>query len=203
MTSLASIDAYVADTLWATRTPARAAHGRAGAATSLDVTRATRCRSRSASPRAPSPAPFRLGIAREGIGVIQPGGALATVAVVAEEGETFPFWTRTGSLVATSLKTSYSNFPNPFAAGRSPTTFVYALASDARVTLRVWTASGDEVVTLLSSAPRSAGLHQQDRWDGRNGAGRVVTHGAYLAELIVEYIGGGRERVLRKVAVVR
>ena len=62
---------------------------------------------------------------------------------------------------------------------------------------------GDKVATLLSSVSRAPGLHQEDRWDGRNGVGNAVVNGVYVAELIAHYPDGRSERILRKVAVVR
>jgi hypothetical protein len=46
-------------------------------------------------------------------------------------------------------------------------------------------------------------MNQSDAWDGRNGSGEVVRNGVYVAELSVDYGNGSRDRVLRKVAVVR
>ena len=94
-------------------------------------------------------------------------------------------------------------FPNPFAAGREVTTFVYALQRAGAVTLRIYTPRGERVITLLEGEPRPAGLHQWDRWDGRNGRGFVVRNGVYIAELSVRFDDGKQERVREKVAVVR
>jgi hypothetical protein len=154
-----------------------------------------------------SPSPtgtgFRLGFDRLDVGVIQPEGALLTVTVRPEGGQSFPLWTEAGHFGATTLRESYSNFPNPFSAGREGTSFVYYLPSDGRVTLRVWTLRGEEVLTIQEGTPRSAGLHQEDGWDGRNTSGGAVLSGVYVAELIVDFENGTRERLLRKVAVVR
>ena len=65
------------------------------------------------------------------------------------------------------------------------------------------TAHWRPVFTILDRELRPAGLYQEDRWDGRNGLGFVVQNGVYVAELLVEYADGSRERHLRKVAVVR
>jgi hypothetical protein len=46
-------------------------------------------------------------------------------------------------------------------------------------------------------------MNQSDLWDGRNGNGSVVRNGVYIAELTVSYDDGSRDRVRRKVAVVR
>jgi hypothetical protein len=59
------------------------------------------------------------------------------------------------------------------------------------------------VTTLIDGELRPAGLHQGDRWNGRNGNGSSVTNGVYLAELEVAYTDGSSARHLRKVAVVR
>ncbi|HTM01670.1 MAG TPA: DNRLRE domain-containing protein [Candidatus Omnitrophota bacterium] len=152
---------------------------------------------------APSAASFRIGIDAAGVGVVQPGSALLTVQVSPEAGTAFPMWTESGSFTPASLAASWGNFPNPFAAGREATSFVYYLASSADVTLRIWTPAGEGVATLLDRAPRGAGLHQADAWNGRNGRGDVVRNGVYVAELIVKYADGSTERARRKVAVVR
>jgi flagellar hook assembly protein FlgD len=102
-----------------------------------------------------------------------------------------------------NLEKSYANFPNPFAAGREPTHFAYYLPSSGQVTLRIWTARGERVATVLEGASRAQGLHQDDAWDGRNGHGDVVTNGVYLAEIVVKLADGESRRLLRKVAVVR
>jgi hypothetical protein len=139
----------------------------------------------------------------EDISVEQPGGALLAIRIEPAAGKVFPFWTEAGHFAALDLAASYANFPNPFAAGREETRFVYALQEDGRVTLRVLTVRGETVITLLDQAWRGAGLHQEDAWNGRNGREAVVRNGVYIAELVVRYAGGSEQKVLRKVAVVR
>ncbi|MCB1151119.1 hypothetical protein KDK88_06195, partial [bacterium] len=97
---------------------------------------------------------------------------------------------------------SYSNFPNPFAAGRAATTFVFALPAPGRVSLRVFTPRGEPVRTLLDGEERAAGLHQDVVWDGRNGQGDVVRNGVYVAEIVVRSVDGA-VTLRRNVAVVR
>lgn len=152
---------------------------------------------------APEATSLRLGCERSGVVVVQPSNPVLGVVVRPVVGRAFPLWTESGNLTGSGLTASYSNFPNPFAAGRQSTQFVYDLKLDARVTLRLLSARGEGVATLLSDVPRGAGLHQEDRWDGRNGRGEVVTNGVYVAELLVRYGDGTSERVLRKVGVVR
>ncbi len=146
---------------------------------------------------------FRLGWRAEGIGVVQPTSAVLAIAVLAAPGASFPMWTETAGFTAADLASSWTNFPNPFAAGRGSTTFAFLMPTTGRATLRIWTPRGEPVVTLLESASLAAGLRQSDRWDGRNGRGAVVANGVYVAELDVTLDDGRHERVLRKVAVVR
>jgi hypothetical protein len=158
---------------------------------------------RLATQAGPTPAALRLGLDAASIGVVQPSSGALAVTVRAAAGQTFPLWTETGNFSAANLSGSWSNFPNPFAAGREPTTFSYWLRMPARVTLRLWTLRNDEVRTLLDGVTRTAGLQQLDTWDGRNGRGDVVRNGVYVADLVVRYDDGSQERVLRKVAVLR
>jgi hypothetical protein len=145
----------------------------------------------------------RFGVDRPDIGVVQPGSALLAVSVRPEAGLAFPLWTEAGGFANASLAGSYSNFPNPFAAGRQATTFAYFMPAPGHVTLRVLTPHGELVTTLLDGAPRTAGLHQDDLWAGRNGHGDVVFNGVYIAELDVQFDNGTGERLRRTVAVVR
>jgi len=145
---------------------------------------------------------LRVGLAADDIVAAQPHNPQAAVSVLPAAGESFPFWTESSGFAGLALEDSYSNFPNPFAAGREPTTFVFALPRPGRVSLKLYTPRGEVVGTLLAGEQREADIYQ-DQWDGRNGRGEVVHNGVYLAELVVEYTDGGRERLLRKVAVVR
>ena len=92
---------------------------------------------------------FRLGCRQDGIGVVQPASPLLAIDVSPDEGQTFPFWTQPGNFSPTSLAESYSNFPNPFAAGRETTSFAFYLPQDGRVSLKLYSARGEEVTTLL------------------------------------------------------
>ncbi|MFN8177880.1 MAG: hypothetical protein U0167_08130 [bacterium] len=145
---------------------------------------------------------LRIGLDAADVGVVQPGGLLS-VAVGAESGQSLPFWTQAGNFSGTTLAESWSNFPNPFAAGRERTALVFYLPRDGRVSLKVWTLRGEVVRSLLESAALPAGLHQETSWDGRNGRGDVVRNGVYLAEIAVAYADGTSETLRRKVAVVR
>lgn len=139
----------------------------------------------------------------DGLDVSQPEGELVDVRVLPAPGQSFPLVTLAGTVSPASLAESYSNFPNPFAAGREATTFVFGLDAPARVALRVYTPRGELVRTLLAEEDRAAGLHQDVVWDGRNGKGDPVRNGVYVAEIVVREAGGGTETLRRNVAVVR
>lgn len=145
---------------------------------------------------------LRLGLDDGDIVCRQPGGG-ASVPVRAASGQTLPFWTAAAGLITADLGASFINFPNPFAAGRDATAFAFNLPRPALVSLQLWSPRGEPVRTLLKDATLAAGLHQDLVWEGRNGRGHAVVNGVYLAELTVRFTDGGRERLLRKVAVVR
>ena len=134
---------------------------------------------------------------------MQPSDPLLSVAVMPEAGQTFPFWTQAGNFSGLSLAESYSNFPNPFAAGRQQTRFAFRLEKPARVSLFVWTSHGGRVRTVLDGISLPQGLHQSFSWDGRNGAGQTVANGVYFAEIQVAYDDGSHQSAMRKVAVSR
>ncbi len=149
------------------------------------------------------PGSLQLILQEDGVGAGPAGGVGVAVRVLPVSGQTFPFVTEPGNIGSASLSESYLNFPNPFAAGRETTTFAFSLSGDARVDLRIMTPHGELVATILQNEVRPAGLYQSDVWPGLNGNGVPVHNGVYLAELVVQYSDGSRERILRKVAVVR
>lgn len=146
---------------------------------------------------------LRLGLDEGDVGVAQPDGALLAVRVAPPDGAQFPLWTTAGGFLAASLRESFANYRNPFAAGREATTFVFVLPADAAVSLRVLTPRGETVIDLLENAALAAGPHRNIVWDGRNGRGATVANGVYVAELTARFVDGSSERILRKVAVVR
>jgi len=154
------------------------------------------------SPQAPT-GTLALAVADTGIAAGRPGAGLEGIRIVPETGTSLPLVSSLGNLTAANLAASYLNFPNPFAAGHEVTSFAYSLAADARVTLKLYTPHGEAVATVVDGEQRAAGFHQTDTWDGTNGRGETVRNGVYLAEIVVEYADGTRERLLRKVAVVR
>ena len=78
--------------------------------------------------------------------------------------------------IATPLAPSVSAArPNPF---RGETEIAYALPTAGRTTLRVYSASGRLVRTLVDSET-PAGVHRA-HWDGRDSSGRPVSSGIYF-----------------------
>jgi hypothetical protein len=139
----------------------------------------------------------------DGVAVGPPGEPAGGISILPAAGQALPLLTAVGNIEAASLGESYINFPNPFAAGSESTTFAFFLRGSATVHLRLLTPQGDRVATLLQGVPYAGGLHQETTWSGLNGKGRTVRNGVYIAELVVDFDDGTRERVLRKVAVVR
>ncbi len=150
-----------------------------------------------------APGPLQLVLPVDGVDAGPPGGEVLVVRVVPAAGSIFPFRTEAGHVGSATLAESYTNFPNPFAAGRESTTFAFSLLQRARVSLRVVTPHGELVATILRDVQREPGLYQSDLWTGLNTSGRPVHNGVYLAELNVRYLDGSTARILRKVAVVR
>ena len=72
--------------------------------------------------------------------------------------------------------------PNPFRAGRQPTTFIFTIAGAGRAELRIYVLPhGDEVFsTTLSGLKDGANLWA---YDGRDNQGQILFNGVYLAVL--------------------
>jgi hypothetical protein len=149
------------------------------------------------------PGTLQLALELAGVQAGPPGGGGLVVRILPVSGRAFPFVTEVGNIGGGTLADSYANFPNPFAAGREATTFAFLLPQAARVNLRLMTPHGELVATVIQDEARSAGFYQTDTWPGLNGNGVPVHNGVYLAEIVVQYADGSRERILRKVAVVR
>ncbi len=146
---------------------------------------------------------LQVQMSEDGILAGPEGAAAGGIRIVPETGLSLPLVSQKGNVGKAGLEASYANFPNPFAAGREPTTFAYSLPQPGRVTIRILTPHGKLVATILKDELRGADFHQTDQWSGLNGNGQVVRNGVYIAELVVNFDDGTRERVLRKVAVVR
>ncbi|MCX5753004.1 MAG: hypothetical protein NTW97_05080 [Candidatus Krumholzibacteria bacterium] len=126
------------------------------------------------------------------------GGA---TGVVAGSGA-FPYGSGRAALLGRDIRTSFSNYPNPFVAGSERTTITFYMPADGCASLRVFTVTGEPVKTIAERAQLRAGLHQEYSWDGTNGNGNAVLSGVYY--LLLKVDSGGRDFTFkRKVALVR
>jgi hypothetical protein len=127
-----------------------------------------------------------------------------TMAVATIENAGYPLVTVVTHVLGATGETAFSNYPNPFAAGRQSTRVTFFLDAPSRVTLKLYTLWGAPVKTLIDGEKRPAGLHQDTEWTGYTGDGDVVNNGVYYLVLDVEPSGGGSTRTFkRKVGVVR
>ncbi len=110
----------------------------------------------------------------------------------------------TTTIIPATLAGSFSNYPNPFAAGRENTTFAFYLRGRANVTLRLYDGFGRLISTLDAGTSRAGGLvHEDITWNGKDHGGAKVQNGTYFAVLSARYESGGSEEAVRKVAVLR
>jgi hypothetical protein len=98
---------------------------------------------------------------------------------------------------------AFTNYPNPFAAGRQSTRITFYLDESARVTLKLYTLWGRPVKTLIDGEDLQPGLHQDVSWEGLNGDGDVVNNGVYYLVLDVDPPGKTAWSIKRKVGVIR
>ena len=110
-------------------------------------------------------------------------------------------------LINKNLAEGFHNFPNPFTpfdenGNQQYTNFKYVLEQDSDVTLQIFTLFGELVyeVRFTASDPQGQGDGRPKtiRWDGKNGLGKVVMSGVYLAVLRTR-----SQTVSTKVAVIR
>lgn len=126
-----------------------------------------------------------------------------TVTVTAASNYLFPMDSDVINIFQPSLKETFTNYPNPFEAGRESTVITYYLEQDAVVTIKLYTIIGDLVINLLDNESKKKGMRQEDKWDGRNGDRDVVLNGVYLCHIKVRYANGNTEEMVRKIAVIR
>lgn len=91
------------------------------------------------------------------------------------------------------------NWPNPFNPRTGTTNIGFNLSAPARVTLTIYTLQGRRVREI--SASESSGGNKVWSWDGRNGEGRLVEPGGYLALIKKSYVSGSETQRF-KIAVL-
>lgn len=74
-------------------------------------------------------------------------------------------------------------YPNP---GTPPFTVCYKLTKKSTVTINIFSIFGKKIKCLLSAAPKGAGVHSEDLWDGLDQAGTPVGFGVFLVVVEAE-----------------
>ncbi len=119
-------------------------------------------------------------------------------------GQTYPIKAGELSVVAASLETSFTNYPNPFnPANGDVTTIGFVLTEDATVDIDIFTLTGESVCRITSQSQRGAGAYQIDTWAGLNGDSRAVQPGVYYCRITATYGSGRVDTFRRKIAVIR
>ncbi len=135
----------------------------------------------------------------DAVAVLQPSDPTRKVYVAG----TWPVFSRSAAVGGGEGRLRLSNYPNPFAAGRSRTQIAFYLESPATVTATLFTLAGDQVAALMRGELLGAG-ETLLAWDGRTESGAVVTNGVYLLRLEAVLTGSDEKIVqLRKIAVVK
>jgi len=73
----------------------------------------------------------------------------------------------------------YQNYPNPF---NPSTTIRYAVKTRAEVTIRIFSVTGKEIVTLVNGIEEPG--EKCIQWNGTNQEGNTVTSGVYIYQMI-------------------
>ncbi len=108
------------------------------------------------------------------------------------------------SIVAMDLKTSFTNYPNPFnPAQGGVTTIGFNLSESALIDIDMFTITGELVCRITNQSRRPAGAHQSDTWSGLNSDGQTVMPGVYFCRITSTYDSGRVETFKRKIAVLR
>lgn len=76
----------------------------------------------------------------------------------------------------------YQNYPNPFTSGAGNTTIKFFLPAKAKVTLKIYTISGDIIKTLIADQDYAKGFHTIT-WDGSNDGTKKIQTGNFLIGL--------------------
>ena len=90
------------------------------------------------------------------------------------------------------------NYPNPF----NPDTWIpYNLAADAKVTITIYNAKGQQIRALSLGAQPAGSYLTKDKavyWDGRNDRGELVSSGVYFYQLQVGDFSAIKKMILLK-----
>lgn len=100
----------------------------------------------------------------------------------------------------------YSNYPNPFKAGKEETTIRYVLEKDAKVTISIYDLLGQLVRRIKipkGSLPGGKQGPNEVPWNGKNERGRVVANGGYYCVLEADTETGKHMKKVRKIMVIK
>ncbi|MBD3276486.1 MAG: hypothetical protein GF372_14315 [Candidatus Marinimicrobia bacterium] len=89
-------------------------------------------------------------------------------------------------------------YPNPFNPDLRQIFIRYSLQDRSNVTIRIFDAASRLVKTLTDAEEREGGTELSENWDGRNGAGDLVSNGVYYYIIETE-----KNRGVGKIAVIR
>jgi hypothetical protein len=117
------------------------------------------------------------------------------VPVTSTSGEILNYQSPVFTLLSDSFKQSASVFPNPFNPDNQQATIIYNASPPARVSLDIFTLTGEKVMSLKNPEGTSQFL-----WDGKNEVGKRVLSGVYLG-LLKNHQSG--EEVKLRIGVVR
>ena len=109
-------------------------------------------------------------------------------------------------LSSDDFRNSFKNYPNPFRAGSELTTFAYYLSENARVSMQLYTLTGELVKTfsLEPGTPGGSGPGLNTfTWDGQNGNGHIVLNGVYVCLVMANLESGSVLSLKHKVAVMK
>ncbi len=93
------------------------------------------------------------------------------------------------------------NYPNPFNPGNECTSIEYYMPASGTVTVKIYTLTGYLVNVLQDNIDAEAGVNTVE-WCGRNGEGKIVRNGIYLAVIEAKTSKGDFQGVV-KIAVIK
>ena len=100
----------------------------------------------------------------------------------------------------------YSNYPNPFKAGKEKTTIEYYLEKEAKVTISIYDLLGQLVRRIeIPKGAREGGREGRNEvfWYGRNERGKVVANGGYYCVVEADTGTGKHMKKVRKIMVIK
>jgi hypothetical protein len=112
--------------------------------------------------------------------------------------------TKAVSIKGTGLESTFHFFPNPFCPVKEQCHIEYYLPQQREVTIKIYTMDGRLVRVPADKLAKDSGLHYEDVWDGRNGAGEKVSSGVYLCILkAIDKATGKETKLIEKIMAVR